>query len=172
MSSKTNPKDFSSAFIFADAATATVVVGADYLSTATAKINNVSLSSYASDPSILNIPIDDNVVLQGKHVFTTAVRYMSKSLFQCCGQAGLELKDLDLVIPHQANQRITSAIEKRMKLGKDTLFSNIATYGNTSSCTIPIAMSECRGTYSKGDNVALCAFGSGFTYGTILLEAL
>ena len=87
-------------------------------------------------------------------------------------KAGLELEDLDLVIPHQANQRITAAVEKKLKLDKGTLFSNIENYGNTSSSTIPIAMNECVDKYSKGNNIALCAFGSGFTYGSIVLEII
>jgi 2-oxoisovalerate dehydrogenase E1 component len=172
MSKKTNPKDFNTAFIFADAASATIVVGSEYLSEAKAKIKNISLSSIACDPITLNIPIDHSVVLQGKYVFTNAVKYMSKSLYQSCALASLKLQDLSVVIPHQANQRITSAVERRLKLSKNTLYSNIEAYGNTSSSTIPIAMNECINEYSRGNNIALCAFGSGFTYGSILLEII
>jgi 2-oxoisovalerate dehydrogenase E1 component len=172
MSKKIDHDDFNTAFLFADAATATVVVGADYLSTSKAKIRNITLSANGGDPDILNIPLNDTVVLKGKQLFMSAVKYMSKSLHQCCQQVGLEFTDLDTIIPHQANQRITSAIEKKLKFNKNSLYSNIENYGNTSSSTIPIAMSESAHRSKQGVNVALCAFGGGFTHGTVILEIL
>ena len=172
MSKKIDHDDFNTAFLFADAATATIVVGNDYLSTSKAKIRNITLSANGGDPDILSIPLNDTVILKGKQLFMSAVKYMSKSLHQCCQQLGLEFTDLDTIIPHQANQRITSAIEKKLKFNKNSLYSNIENYGNTSSSTIPIAMSESAHRSKPGANVALCAFGGGFTHGTVILEIL
>jgi len=176
LSKRLDPKDFSTAFLFADAASTTIVLGENHLSQAKAKINRVSLLSTAEDGSILNIPLvktdDNSITLQGKQLFIYAVKHMAMILYKCCQRSNLTLEDLDLVIPHQANQRISHAIEKKLKLKKGSLFSNIARYGNTSSCTIPIGMSETMHECKTGENIALCAFGSGFTYGAITLKAL
>ncbi len=176
LSKRINPKDFDTAFLFADAATTTIMMGENHLSQAKAKINRISLLSTAEDGSILNIPTvkteDHSITLKGKQLFTYAVKHMAMILYKCCQRSNLTLEELDLVIPHQANQRISHAIEKRLKLKKDSLYSNIAHYGNTSSCTIPIGMAETMDDTKVGNNIALCAFGSGFTYGAVTLEVL
>ena len=87
-----------------------------------------------------------------------------------CQQANIALNTVDLVIPHQANQRISNAVEKRLKMHPGTLYSNIARFGNTSSCTIPIALSETLDAQAADKTVALCAFGSGFTAAAALLR--
>ena len=90
---------------------------------------------------------------------------------KCCQQDGIELSDISLVIPHQANQRIIDAIERRLNMQPGSMYSNIATYGNTSSCTIPIAMAETLGNVTTSQRVILSAFGGGFTAGAALLTA-
>ena len=176
LSKRIDPYDFDTAFLFADAASTTILVGENHLSKAKAKINKVSLLSTAEDGSILNIPTvktkEHSITLQGKQLFIYAVKHMAMILYKCCQRSNLTLEELDLVIPHQANQRISHAIEKRLKLKKGSLYSNIAYYGNTSSCTIPIGMSETMDNCKVGENIALCAFGSGFTYGAVTLEVL
>jgi len=91
-------------------------------------------------------------------------------LEKCCIQEEIHVHDLDLIVPHQANQRIIEAIQKRIDIPENKVFSNIKNYGNTSSNTIPIALSEALPTLNKGDTVGLCAFGGGFTFSAGILE--
>ena len=176
LSDRLNTQDFDTAFLFGDAASSSLLVGNDYINSASAIVNNTHLSSIAEDGSILNIPSvkppEGAIELNGRKLFPYAVKNMSMSIHKCCDDAGISLSEIDLVVPHQANQRISSAIEKRLKMKKGSMYSNIAKYGNTSSCTIPIALSETIGTKNKGDIIALCAFGSGFTSGSALLRKL
>lgn len=172
MTKRIDHKDFNTAFLFGDAATATIVSGNKYQSTFKAMIDKISLTAIAEDGDVLNIPTDEKKYtrLQGKKLFTFAVKTMSMIMHKCCQQANINLNEVDLVIPHQANQRISNAVEKRLKMRPGTLYSNISCFGNTSSCTIPIALSE-KLDYQLPDKVvALCAFGSGFTAGAALLR--
>jgi 3-oxoacyl-[acyl-carrier-protein] synthase-3 len=82
------------------------------------------------------------------------------------------LDQLALVVPHQANLRITEALRKRLALPEEKVYSNIQRYGNTTAGSIPIALSEAvkEGRVRRGDLVCLAAFGSGFTWGASLLR--
>jgi 2-oxoisovalerate dehydrogenase E1 component len=166
--------DFDTAFLFGDAATASLLVGSDHIDAAVATIDHVFLSAVAEDGSILNIPVvkteSQAITLNGRKLFTFAVKTMALIMHKCCQQAGMELSEIDLVVPHQANQRISSAIEKRLKMMEGSMYSNISRFGNTSSCTIPIALSETLGVEDEHKKVALCAFGSGFTSGAAILS--
>ncbi|MDO7686482.1 MAG: 3-oxoacyl-ACP synthase, partial [Schleiferiaceae bacterium] len=84
----------------------------------------------------------------------------------------LSASDLDLFIPHQANLRISQFIQKRMKLSDDQVFNNIQSKGNTTAASIPIALSEAweQGKLKRGDKVLLAAFGSGFTWGSVIMR--
>lgn len=73
-----------------------------------------------------------------------------------------------MVIPHQANQRIIDAIQSRIGV---RVYSNIRKYGNTSSSSIPLCLSDIFPTIQKGDRLGLCAFGGGFTFGACILES-
>jgi len=85
---------------------------------------------------------------------------------------GLEVKDIDLFIPHQANLRISQFVAKRLGLPEDKIWNNIQRYGNTTAASIPIALAEAweAGKVKDGDLVCLTAFGSGFTWGTALIR--
>ncbi len=86
--------------------------------------------------------------------------------------AGLTLDDIDMLIPHQANVRIIDATARRMKLPAEKVYVNIASYGNTSAATIPIALAEAleEGRIAAGDNIAMVAFGGGLTWGAATLK--
>ncbi len=88
------------------------------------------------------------------------------------GGAGYTVDDVDLVIPHQANQRITDAVAGRLGVPEEKVYSNIAEHGNTSSASIPIALDEClqSGKIKEGDLVLLTAFGGGVTWGGTLVR--
>jgi 3-oxoacyl-[acyl-carrier-protein] synthase-3 len=86
--------------------------------------------------------------------------------------AGLTAADVSLVIPHQANARIISAIAERLNLPIEKVFMNLDKYGNTSAATIPVALDEARraGRIQKGDVVLLVAFGGGFTWASSVVR--
>ena len=171
MTKRLDTKDFDTAFLFGDATTATIINGNDYISESLAIIDEISLTAIAENGETLNIPSAENqcIQLKGKKLFTFAVKTMSMIMHKCCQQNGIALNKVDLVIPHQANQRISNAVEKHLKMNPGTLYSNITHYGNTSSCTIPIALSETLTKQGSNKKVALCAFGSGFTAAAALM---
>jgi len=84
----------------------------------------------------------------------------------------LAVGDIDMLIPHQANLRISQFIQKKFELGDDQVFNNIQKYGNTTAASIPIALTEAweAGKIKEGDLVVLAAFGSGFTWGSVIIR--
>ena len=105
--------------------------------------------------------------MRGKELFKVAVRGMEESLRLALDRAGVAPTELDLVIPHQANQRIIDAVRERLAIPADKVLLNIDRYGNTSSASIPISLDEVvrAGRLKPGDMVGLVAFGGGVTWG-------
>jgi len=112
------------------------------------------------------------VWLDGSMVMKFASRAMSSAVLDVVNGAGLELGDIDLIVPHQANIRIIENASKRLGLGGDKVFTNVSKYGNTSAASILIALQEAaaEGRIKSGDNVVAVAFGAGLTYGAILMR--
>ncbi|MGD2136155.1 MAG: beta-ketoacyl-ACP synthase III [Gemmatimonadales bacterium] len=110
--------------------------------------------------------------MNGREVFKHAVTKFPAVIKDVLASQGLSTDDVDLVIPHQANERITEAVRKRLELTQEKVYSNIARYGNTTAASIPIALSEAvaEGRVERGSLVCLAAFGSGFTWGANLLR--
>ena len=110
--------------------------------------------------------------MRGKELFRVAVRSMEESVRQALQEAGLTAADIDLVIPHQANQRIIDAMRERLGLPREKVVMNIERYGNTSSASIPISLDEMvrEGRIKPGDCVAFVAFGGGVTWGATLMR--
>lgn len=110
--------------------------------------------------------------MKGNELFKVAVRSMSDISAEMIAAAGLTLDDVDVVIPHQANQRITDAVAERLGVPSEKVVSNIAQHGNTSAASIPIAMDECiqSGRIEKGSTVLLTAFGGGVTWGGTVIR--
>jgi 3-oxoacyl-[acyl-carrier-protein] synthase-3 len=110
--------------------------------------------------------------MRGNELFKIAVRSMAEISKEMLDKAGYAVDDVDLVIPHQANQRITDAVASRLNIPEEKVFSNIAEHGNTSSASIPIAIDEClqSGKIKQGDLVLLTAFGGGVTWGATLVR--
>jgi 2-oxoisovalerate dehydrogenase E1 component len=171
MSVRTKNTDFETAFLFADAASATLLYGNNHMDKADAILDLVHLSATAEDGTILNIPtnIEGGIHMLGKRLFTVAVKNMAQVLRKCCSLGGVNLEQLDLVVPHQANGRILNAVGNHLGIPEGAVYSNIERYANTSSCTIPIALSETLLEQKSGNIVALCAFGGGFTSAAALL---
>ena len=105
--------------------------------------------------------------MRGNELFKVAVRSMASISKEMLEKAGYTADDVDMVVPHQANQRITDAVRSRLKVPEEKVYSNIARHGNTSSASIPIALDECiqEGKIKEGDLVLLTAFGGGVTWG-------
>ena len=105
--------------------------------------------------------------MNGKVIFTNAVRNLSSSCLTALAHHGLTPKDVDLVIAHQANLRIVEAVAQRLDLPMDKFFINIDRYGNTSSASVPIALDEAvrTGKVKPGDRLLLCALGAGLAWG-------
>lgn len=124
--------------------------------------------------------INTELIAQGRHyptmngpmVFKHATRRFCEAIKEVLQKGEADLADVDLVIPHQANQRITDAVGARMGVPPERMFSNIAKYGNTTAATIPIAMAEAEkeGRLKRGDLLVTVAFGSGFTWGANLIR--
>ena len=110
--------------------------------------------------------------MDGKEVFRHAVTRMPESVLTVLAKANLSLERVALLIPHQANLRISEAVQKVLKLKDDQVYNNIQRYGNTTAATIPIALDECvrAGRIKAGDIVVLTAFGSGFMWGSVVLR--
>ena len=111
-------------------------------------------------------------VMEGREVFKHAAVRMPQAVREALEACNLTLEDVDLVIPHQANQRITQAVQKQLGLPDEKMMSNIHKYGNTTAASIPIALHEAveEGRIKRGDLVCLTAFGSGFTWGAALIR--
>ena len=110
--------------------------------------------------------------MRGKELFRVAVRSMEESLRQALDRAGLEVDDITLVIPHQANQRIIDAMRERLGVPAEKVVLNLDRYGNTSSASIPISLDEVvrAGRVRPGDCVAFVAFGGGVTWGATVMK--
>ncbi len=114
-------------------------------------------------------PRKSGISMEGQEVFRRAVVKMAESSALALDRAGLTLDDVALVIPHQANVRIIDATARRMGLDDSKMYVNIASYGNTSAATIPVALAEAleQGRIKPGDVVVFTAFGGGLTWGSV-----
>jgi 3-oxoacyl-[acyl-carrier-protein] synthase-3 len=110
--------------------------------------------------------------MRGNELFKVAVRSMAEISRDVLEKAGHKPEDVDLFIPHQANQRITEAVADRLNVDSSKVYSNIAVHGNTSSASIPIALDECvqSGRVKEGDLVMMASFGGGATWGGVLIR--
>lgn len=110
--------------------------------------------------------------MKGNEVFKVAVRSMADISREVLCEAGLKTEDVDLFIPHQANQRITDAVANALNVDQAKVFSNIARHGNTSSASIPIGLDECveNGLLHKDDVILMASFGGGFTWGAVAMR--
>ena len=110
--------------------------------------------------------------MEGREVFKHAVARMPEAALEALDANGLTPADIDLLIPHQANLRISQMVQRRLELPDEKVFNNIQRYGNTTAATIPIALAEAvrAGRLKRGDLLCLVAFGSGFTWGSALVR--
>jgi 3-oxoacyl-[acyl-carrier-protein] synthase-3 len=116
-------------------------------------------------------PIDGGVTMPfGRDVFINACQYMPKGIQQALERSNLALSDVDYVLPHQANLRISRNVMKTLNLSEEKLISNIQRYGNTGCAGCAIALSENWDTFQKGQHIAVTVFGGGYSYGAMIIE--
>ena len=121
-----------------------------------------------------NDPDDESYFpyMNGQFVFKNAVVRFSEVINEGLQANNLQVSDIDMLIPHQANLRISQFIQKKFGLTDDQVYNNIQNYGNTTAASIPIALTEAweKGKIKSGDTVVLAAFGSGFTWGSAIIK--
>lgn len=111
------------------------------------------------------------IKMEGRKVYKFAKKKMVDSVIKALEKAELTRKDIDLLIPHQANLRILESVAKKLHLPLEKIMINLEKYGNTSAASIPIALDEAisQGKIKEGDIVVLTAFGAGLTWGAIVI---
>lgn len=176
--------------IFGDGAGAVVVSASDDENRGIISTNMHSEGQYAEELAVLfpgtklgwsDVMMDEGNTLtpdqiypymNGNFVFKHAVTRFPESIKEAFEKSGENISDLKLFIPHQANLRISQFVQKQLGLRDDQVFNNIQRYGNTTAASIPIALSEAytEGRFQKGDLICMTAFGSGFTWGSVLMR--
>lgn len=123
--------------------------------------------SHAMIDKAQNFPFMD-----GQSVFKKAVVKFPEVIMEALQQNGYQPSDINMLIPHQANLRISQFVQQKLKLSDNQVYNNIQQYGNTTAASVPIALCEAweKGRIKDGDLVCLAAFGSGFTWGSALLK--
>jgi 3-oxoacyl-[acyl-carrier-protein] synthase-3 len=111
-----------------------------------------------------------NIIQDGKTVFKYAVTNMADASELILKRNNLTNQDVNWLVPHQANKRIIDATAHRMDLEDSKVLMNIERYGNTTSATLPLVLSDFEHLLKKGDNIIFAAFGGGFTWGSIYLK--
>ena len=110
--------------------------------------------------------------MDGQSVFKKAVVKFPEVIMEALDKNGLTPADIHLLIPHQANLRISQFVQQKLQLADSQVYNNIQQYGNTTAASVPIALCEAweKGMIEKGNLVCLAAFGSGFTWGSALIR--
>ncbi|KMM39668.1 beta-ketoacyl-ACP synthase III [Guptibacillus hwajinpoensis] len=168
LSKITNWEDRNTAVLFGDGAGAAVVGPV----TEGRGILSFELGSDGSGSKHLYQEPQGFMEMNGREVFKFAVRQMGQSAVNVIEKAGLTKEDVDFLVPHQANIRIMEASRQRLELPIEKMATTVKKYGNTSSSTIPIALSEAmeEGRVKEDDVVVLVGFGGGLTWGAVALK--
>jgi len=168
-------QDRNTCVLFGDGAGAVILQASD---SPTGSLSSL-LGNDGSGASILYTPgpcgINDGkyfLHMKGPEVFKFAVNTICHATKKVVSDAGLELDDIDLIIPHQANTRILKTAARLMGLPIDRFFINVDRYGNTSAASIPIALCEAaeEGRIADGDNLVLVGFGGGLSWAAMVVQ--
>ncbi len=168
-------KDRSTCVLFGDGAGAAVVQASDssrgMLSFVLGNDGSRANSIYTPGPCGLNSG-PYYITMNGPEVFKFAVNVLCLATRQAVKSAGLDLSDIELIIPHQANTRILKAAAKALELPPERVFINVDRYGNTSAASIPIALCEAmeQGRLKDGDHLVLVGFGGGLSWAAMALQ--
>ncbi len=185
VSRRANPNDRTTCVLFGDGAGASVLTAAP-LSGPCAVIRDVECRADGSKHDLLRVgggsripcrpgdPLGEDhfLSMNGREIFKYAVRHMSGVCRTLLERNGLDMADVDLFIPHQANLRIIEAVGERLHVPADKVFVNVDLHGNTSAASIPLALDEAlsQGVIRPGMTVLLATFGGGLTWGGALLQ--
>ncbi len=187
LSTLINWRDRNTCVLFGDGAGAVVIRAVEPGVAAPGRVLSTVMGSDGTLTDVLKVPgggsacpiTSDNIAsrpntihMEGRETFKHAVTRMCQASEQALAAAGLTKADIDMVIPHQANARIISAIADRLGLPMEKTFMNLDKYGNTSAATIPVALDEAhrQGKIKRGDVVLLVAFGGGFTWASSVVR--
>jgi len=191
MSNTINPSDIKTYPLFGDGAGAALLVADDVdgerLSSQVSGLLAYTLGAEGCGGQMLCIPgggsreplTSDGIVnghqyltMDGRGVFKWAVRVVNDSCRDCLSYAGLDFSSIDRVILHQANIRIIDSAVSDFGIPSDRVVVNLDRYGNTSAASIPLALDDAnrQGLLNRGDNVLLCGFGAGLSWGTALMR--
>ncbi len=182
LSKVTDFEDRSTCILFGDGAGAAVLTASDEPG-----ILSSILNSDGRDWDLLYVPAggsrtpiseevlktrDQYIKMEGNDVFKVAVKSMESATINAIKEAGLAPEDIDLFVPHQANQRILEAVRKRLNFPEEKVFVNLDRYGNTSGASVPLALDEAirQGRVKEGNLVLFAAFGAGFTWGASVVR--
>ncbi len=112
------------------------------------------------------------ITMNGKEVYKFVVQTMPESIMHCLKDASLEPKDIDYLVPHQANLRIIEGLQSRLEFDDEKVIVNIDKYGNTSAASVPIALAEAleSGKIKTPSKAILCAFGAGMAWGSAVVR--
>ncbi len=169
LSRVTDPNDRGTAILFADGAAAVVVEAGDFAHGCSPFV----LASDGEHGDLLYAERDERLLrMEGQEVYRHAVERMVEATREALRRADMTVDDVDVLIVHQANQRIIDAAARRLGVPEEKVFANVATIANTSSASIPLALhhAELAGCLRPGDTVALAAFGGGFVWGAGILK--
>jgi len=169
--------DRSTCILFGDGAGA-VVLGRNGTTTG---LLGFDLGSDGEGAGLLSVPAAGNapskgeapyVQMNGPEVYKFATHVVVESALRCLDAAGLTVEDVDLFLPHQANQRIIDHAARRLGIPEDRVFGNVAQYGNTSAASIPLALDEAYhgGDVNAGDTILMVGFGGGLAWGSCVME--
>ncbi|HEV8116795.1 MAG TPA: beta-ketoacyl-ACP synthase 3, partial [Acidimicrobiales bacterium] len=160
--------DRSTAILFGDGAGAVVLERGE----GPGRVLGWDLGSDGSLRHILHAEVGGTIEMDGPEVFRRAVRIMVDSAHRALGHAGLTVDDLRLFVPHQANARIITSACDRLGIGADRTVDILATTGNTSAASIPMALADAAddGRLAPGDPVLLIGFGAGMSWASAVIE--
>ena len=164
LSRVTDRYDRGTAILFADGAAAVVLAGDDFEHGCAPFV----LASDGEHGDLLYAGRDERLLrMEGQEVYRHAVERMVEATAEALRRAEMTVDDIDVLIVHQANQRIIDAAARRLGVPQEKVFVNVDTIANTSSASVPLALhhAELRGALKPGDTVALAAFGGGFVWG-------
>jgi len=182
LSSITDWKDRSTCVLFGDGAGAIVLTKSKKDS-----ILSAYLGSNGSETELLIVPAGGSrmppseetiknrlhfIKMRGNELFRIAVRVMVQAAKKSVKDAGLDMSDIDILVPHQANERIINAVSKRLNLPREKVYMNISRYGNMSSASSAVALCEAyeEGKIKKDSIVVLDVFGGGLVWGSMVLK--
>jgi 3-oxoacyl-[acyl-carrier-protein] synthase-3 len=125
----------------------------------------------ARPDNVGSLTVVNKIQMDGKKVYQFAIEVMEDAIYRVLKDANLTIEDIDIIIPHQANERIIQSVAKSMGIPMDKFMINLKEYGNTSAASIPITISEYFDkTFTKNKTILLVAFGGGFTWGSAILH--